>query len=423
MEARASSLRVRLTVASAMGLHKTDLFTAPDPFVRVLLDAAPLGDSEPVKKTLSPSWNYALTLEVNTSQSLKVEVWNMKKAGKKDGSGYLGGAEIPLQFLSKLEVSRNVAGTHALRAENGDDLGAKVFLAFYVLAEPARYEAVPSSLNPLRPTSPRPPGALDRTGSRPTLTPGTPSRSGTLSNPSSPATARKAAGSSEQLAITSLRRGPGSSEQLALASLRKAGSVDQLAPAPVTPNSPSVQRPTLSAAKAISLVQKLDPSTLAQLRHPLPSGSCPFLFSLCHPESACCPQIDFADCPQMGGSSHGHWQSVLRQQRDQTNTVGTANRICRKLRCCCRRCCQGFTSTPSFWTESFADADARHRSQLQNRISSSIAPGSDGLCGRKCSTPCRVHSAHANPVTENIRASFGPIAFRVIRLAGFQKAP
>eukprot|EP00051_Salpingoeca_urceolata_P014735 m.187982 g.187982 ORF g.187982 m.187982 type:complete len:1178 (+) comp18172_c1_seq1:291-3824(+) len=131
------AVRVAVTVVSGIGLHKTDFFGTPDPFVKV----ACAGESfatKPAKKTLSPVWNQVFVFNASPSSKLKVSIWNWRKFSKKAHTGFMGSVDVSLDFLLELEqTSRSLCESFSLTSKDGEACGT-LFLAFEVKRHEAR---------------------------------------------------------------------------------------------------------------------------------------------------------------------------------------------------------------------------------------------------------------------------------------------
>ena len=128
-------LKVYVTVVSAIGLRKTDFFNTPDPFVQ-LSCGQDMFMSKPAKKTLSPVWNQTFTTRATPSDTMRLVVYNWRKYSKKENTGVLGAADIPLAFLGDVDTGskRSVCDSFPLTmpGSSSDNSTGTVFLSFEV---------------------------------------------------------------------------------------------------------------------------------------------------------------------------------------------------------------------------------------------------------------------------------------------------
>ena len=98
-----SSSNVFLTLKSASGLAKQDLFRAPDPFAIISVDERPVHNTKVHTKTLVPGFNQTFLLFVKPSSTIRIQLFNHRKYKKSKGSGFMGQALIPVNILPRLD--------------------------------------------------------------------------------------------------------------------------------------------------------------------------------------------------------------------------------------------------------------------------------------------------------------------------------
>ncbi|XP_067931737.1 E3 ubiquitin-protein ligase SMURF2-like [Watersipora subatra] len=107
MEVTNSSSRltkIRLTVLCAKSLAKSSLFKLPDPFAKIIVDGSGQCHSTKVcKNTLDPKWNERYDLLIGPRDAITISVWNIKKAQKKEGAGFLGCVKIKTNAIHRLK--------------------------------------------------------------------------------------------------------------------------------------------------------------------------------------------------------------------------------------------------------------------------------------------------------------------------------
>eukprot|EP00037_Helgoeca_nana_P019185 m.186156 g.186156 ORF g.186156 m.186156 type:complete len:864 (-) comp24757_c0_seq1:70-2661(-) len=163
-----------ITVVSAVGLKKSG-WGSCDPFVKLSVGGVSQ-ESKVVRGTVSPVWNERFRFkEARPSSSLKVSVWNFRKAGKGDDvrqRGLLGSAEIPLGFLADIDGALPLlCESFALASASGAGCG-DLFLEFraHVSSQPARRRsttAVGSSAHTARPSPRTSAGKVSEQGATP----------------------------------------------------------------------------------------------------------------------------------------------------------------------------------------------------------------------------------------------------------------
>ncbi|KAI0283258.1 HECT-domain-containing protein [Russula brevipes] len=94
MPANPGELRkIRITVLSADGLIKRDVFRLPDPFAVVTVDSEQTHTTSVIKKTLNPYWNESFDVMVKDSSVLAVQIFDQRKFKRRD-QGFLGVVNI-----------------------------------------------------------------------------------------------------------------------------------------------------------------------------------------------------------------------------------------------------------------------------------------------------------------------------------------
>jgi len=100
-----SALKIRVTILCAKNLVKRDLFSLPDPFVRVNVEGSEQSHStETVKNTLDPKWNQYYDLYLTKNDIVVISVWNDRKVHKKNvSSGFLGCVRLTNAAITRLK--------------------------------------------------------------------------------------------------------------------------------------------------------------------------------------------------------------------------------------------------------------------------------------------------------------------------------
>jgi E3 ubiquitin-protein ligase NEDD4 len=76
-------MQFKLTVVSATGLYKKDMFRLPDPFAVITVNGEQTHSTSVVKKTLNPYWNESFEMQYNPGEILTIQLFDQKK-WKKD---------------------------------------------------------------------------------------------------------------------------------------------------------------------------------------------------------------------------------------------------------------------------------------------------------------------------------------------------
>ncbi|KAJ1674262.1 hypothetical protein EV182_003640, partial [Spiromyces aspiralis] len=100
--------RIKITVVSADGLYKRDMFRLPDPFAVVTVDGEQTHTTSAVKRTLTPYWNESFIINVRSSSVVAVQVFDQKKF-KKKGQGFLGVINFQIGQYLNLSMPSNAA--------------------------------------------------------------------------------------------------------------------------------------------------------------------------------------------------------------------------------------------------------------------------------------------------------------------------
>ncbi|KAJ6486753.1 C2 domain-containing protein [Mycena sanguinolenta] len=76
-------------VVAADGLFKKDVFSLPDPFAVITVDAEQTHTTSVIKKTLNPYWNESFDITVKDSSVVAVQIFDQRKFQRQD-QGFLG---------------------------------------------------------------------------------------------------------------------------------------------------------------------------------------------------------------------------------------------------------------------------------------------------------------------------------------------
>ncbi|KAI9511320.1 HECT-domain-containing protein [Russula earlei] len=91
--------RIRVTVVSADGLIKRDVFRLPDPFAVVTVDSEQTNTTSVIRRTLNPYWNEQFDVTVKDSSVIAVQIFDQRKFKRRD-QGFLGVVNIQVaQYL------------------------------------------------------------------------------------------------------------------------------------------------------------------------------------------------------------------------------------------------------------------------------------------------------------------------------------
>lgn len=105
---------VRITILAANSLVKREVFSLPDPFAVVSVDADQTYTTNPVKKSLSPAWNQHFDITVRPSSHIIIQVFDQKRFRKRD-QGFLGLVELTGQEAIEHTANSYRLITHDLR--------------------------------------------------------------------------------------------------------------------------------------------------------------------------------------------------------------------------------------------------------------------------------------------------------------------
>lgn len=137
------AISLNITVVSGVNLMKTDLFSTPDPFVRISIGSE-VYSTKSVKKSLSPVWNQSFTVDVLATSIMKLSVWNLKKFVKKQHTGFMGSVDIPLAFVYDLEPGKTLCSSYNLstKASTTETCGT-IFISFSARSNKAPVDSSP----------------------------------------------------------------------------------------------------------------------------------------------------------------------------------------------------------------------------------------------------------------------------------------
>lgn len=107
---------VSVTIISASGLYKKEVFRLPDPFAVVTIDGEQTHSTAVIRKTLNPYWNESFNFVANPSSVLTIQVFDQRKWKKDSNQGFMGVVNIPLAPLLnademiKVELKKSNSG-------------------------------------------------------------------------------------------------------------------------------------------------------------------------------------------------------------------------------------------------------------------------------------------------------------------------
>lgn len=98
------SSKIRLTVFCAKQLQKQEFFSLPDPFCKVEVDGTRQAFvTEICKDTVSPKWNVYFDLNLSSTNSITITIYNNKREAKKPNSGFMGCVRIMPNVIQQVQ--------------------------------------------------------------------------------------------------------------------------------------------------------------------------------------------------------------------------------------------------------------------------------------------------------------------------------
>jgi len=125
--------KIRLTVFCAKGLQKQEFFSLPDPYCKVEVDGTrQVFVTEVCKDTVTPKWNVYFDLNLSSTNSITITVYNNKQS-KKPHSGFMGCVRIMPNVIQTLkDTGFQRMYLHKTRAD-GSDAGKAGQIAVSIL--------------------------------------------------------------------------------------------------------------------------------------------------------------------------------------------------------------------------------------------------------------------------------------------------
>lgn len=121
---------VRITILAANSLVKRELFSLPDPFAVVSVDADQTYTTSPVKRSLSPAWNQHFDITVRPTSTVIIQIFDQKRFRKRD-QGFLGLVELTGQEAIEHTANSYRLITHDLRqSSTGTSVYGKMLFSF-----------------------------------------------------------------------------------------------------------------------------------------------------------------------------------------------------------------------------------------------------------------------------------------------------
>ncbi|KAF8497171.1 E3 ubiquitin-protein ligase pub1, partial [Russula emetica] len=124
------SRKIRITVVSADGLAKRDVFRLPDPFAVITVDSEQTHTTSVIKKTLNPYWNEHFDVTVKDSSVVAVQIFDQRKFKRRD-QGFLGVVNIQVANYLDLELGGHEVVQLDLKRSN-DNLVVQGKLMIYL---------------------------------------------------------------------------------------------------------------------------------------------------------------------------------------------------------------------------------------------------------------------------------------------------
>ncbi|KAN0115932.1 hypothetical protein V8E52_006472 [Russula decolorans] len=124
------SRKIRITVVSADGLVKRDVFRNPDPFAVITVDSEQTHTTSVIKKTLNPYWNEHFDVMVKDSSVVAVQIFDQRKFKRRD-QGFLGVVNIQVANYLDLELGGHEVVQLDLKRSN-DNLVVQGKLMIYL---------------------------------------------------------------------------------------------------------------------------------------------------------------------------------------------------------------------------------------------------------------------------------------------------
>ncbi|KAG1746008.1 uncharacterized protein EDB91DRAFT_1080235 [Suillus paluster] len=122
------SAHISAPVLTANSLVKREVFSLPDPFAVVSVDADQTYTTSPVKKSLSPTWNQHFDITVRPSSTITIQIFDQKRFRKRD-QGFLGRVELTGQ--EAIDHTANGLITRDLRqSSTGASVYGKMLFSF-----------------------------------------------------------------------------------------------------------------------------------------------------------------------------------------------------------------------------------------------------------------------------------------------------
>ncbi|PVU96062.1 hypothetical protein BB559_002515 [Furculomyces boomerangus] len=111
---------ISITVVSAEGLYKREMFRYPDPFIVLTVDGEQTQTSIAIKKTLTPRWNQTFKVNVKPSSIIIVQVFDQRRF-KKKGQGFLGVINVQVSQFIDIYAGGEATIKQDLKNSNSND--------------------------------------------------------------------------------------------------------------------------------------------------------------------------------------------------------------------------------------------------------------------------------------------------------------
>ncbi|OLY78592.1 putative E3 ubiquitin-protein ligase hulA [Smittium mucronatum] len=119
---------IEVTIYSAEGLYKRDMFRFPDPFAVLTVDGEDTKTTKVQKKTLMPLWNESFVVTVKPSSVIAIQVFDQRRF-KKKGQGFLGVINIQVsQYINIFSGGQTTIKQELKNSNNSDPVFGRLIV-------------------------------------------------------------------------------------------------------------------------------------------------------------------------------------------------------------------------------------------------------------------------------------------------------